>query len=528
MLSGTDGKLHDVSFTLPRLNDFSHSASVGDIDGDGDLDIFVGVTYNSTPGVGGKPYFLMNDGRGSFTANQSRVPNSLTNINTSDPSANANRVQSSVMVDVNRDGFADLLVGASTDGTVAAVRTFLNDGHGNFSDARRIDTVGGIFGANNTLVQDIKPMDLNNDGIMDLILTENPRGYGDGQAIQLLIGNGDGSFRDETSARMLGVDNRGYWGTFLNVADVDSNGTPDIVVYAGTHNGTVSQNIWLNNGNGVFSAGAIPDTNFRVGDLDDLLPVDFNRDGRMDFVSITGNSVNGTNTFQTYTNTTPLNQTNVIHGTNEAETLRGNTGNNMIVPFAGNDVIDGGDGIDTVYLNSLQRDTTIFSEDDGTFTAFSSTGIKRLIRVENVMFGADTTSTPITSLAKDPELYLASNHDLIGAFGHNTAAAEQHYVQYGQYEGRSFSAFNPVEYLAGYSDLIQVFGANTEAATDHFLDAGFREGRSMDAFDNAAYLRANPDVAAWANGNEGLAAVHYVTSGFNEHRLLSISTLGLV
>ena len=526
MLSGPDGKLHDASATLPQRDDFSHSSSAGDIDGDGDLDLFVGVTYSMTPNIGGKPYFLINDGRGNFTEDRTRVPDSLLTINTSNFAANANRVQSSTIVDVNRDGHADLIVGASTDGTVAAARVFLNDGRGNFSDTHRIDTAPGLYGANNTLVQDIKTMDLNGDGIMDMVLCEGVRGYGDGQAIQILVGNGDGSFRDETATRMIGQDGRGFWGTFIEFADVDSNGTPDIVVNASLHNNIVSQNIWLNNGDGVFTLGSIPGANVQAGDMDGLIPVDFNRDGLLDSVGIT--SRNGTNAFQTYMNTTPTDRTVVIHGTNNSETLVGNAGNNKIVPFVGNDVIDGGDGTDTVYVNSLQRDTTIFSEDNGTFTAFAAGGIKHLIRVETIMFGTDTEPMAIASLAKDPELYLASNPDLVVAFGHNTAAAENHYVQFGQYEGRSLTAFNPVEYLAGYSDLISAFGTNTEAATDHFLDAGFREGRNMDAFDNAAYLRANPDVAIWANGNEGLAAVHYVMAGFNEHRSLSIDALSLV
>ena len=61
--------------------------------------------------------------------------------------------------------------------------------------------------------------------------------------------------------------------------------------------------------------------------------------------------------------------------------------------------------------------------------------------------------------------YLASNGDLINAFGSNITAATHHYITDGHSEGRSHDSFNVDLYLANYSDLAAAFGDNTTAAT---------------------------------------------------------------
>jgi hypothetical protein len=50
-----------VKGNLPTLLDFTHSSAIGDIDNDGDIDIFVGNI------AAVEPYFLINDGKAGFT-----------------------------------------------------------------------------------------------------------------------------------------------------------------------------------------------------------------------------------------------------------------------------------------------------------------------------------------------------------------------------------------------------------------------------------------------------------------------------
>lgn len=74
--------------------------------------------------------------------------------------------------------------------------------------------------------------------------------------------------------------------------------------------------------------------------------------------------------------------------------------------------------------------------------------------------------------------YIASYPDLIRALGANAAAGQQHYLQFGQAEGRSPDSFNETQYVANYRDLRAAFGTNGNAATIHYIQNGFREGRT--------------------------------------------------
>jgi FG-GAP-like repeat len=65
LMSQADGRYRDTTAdSLPSLVDFSHGSSVADIDGDGDIDIWV-----NNVGCLGQPtsYLLQNDGSGRFT-----------------------------------------------------------------------------------------------------------------------------------------------------------------------------------------------------------------------------------------------------------------------------------------------------------------------------------------------------------------------------------------------------------------------------------------------------------------------------
>lgn len=66
-LSAGDGKLHNVTaMHLPRISDYSHGCSAADVDGDGDIDIWVN---NHGAGTGGRieAYLMLNDSTGRFT-----------------------------------------------------------------------------------------------------------------------------------------------------------------------------------------------------------------------------------------------------------------------------------------------------------------------------------------------------------------------------------------------------------------------------------------------------------------------------
>lgn len=126
--------------------------------------------------------------------------------------------------------------------------------------------------------------------------------------------------------------------------------------------------------------------------------------------------------------------------------------------------------------------------------------------------------------AWNPYAYLASNPDLQAAFGTDARSAELHYLLYGKAEGRTTS-FDPWSYLAANLDLVVGLGTDTDKAALHYLQSGRAEGRKT-TFDAATYMSLNPDIAAYAKGNATIAARHYAEFGWKEgRRTFSVPTV---
>ena len=139
--------------------------------------------------------------------------------------------------------------------------------------------------------------------------------------------------------------------------------------------------------------------------------------------------------------------------------------------------------------------------------------------------------------------YLAKYSDLAAAFGNNETLALKHYIQTGYAEGRTDSVtgsgsgsgsggvstltdFQALNYIASNADLIGVFGTNTDAAKSHYTNNGISEGRSLNSFSAANYLAKYSDLAAAFGGNETLALKHYIQSGYAEGRTDSVTGSG--
>ncbi len=62
--NGGEGRFSDASFLFPPTGPFGQEGAFADLDGDGDLDLLTRLAYS---GIGGDAYLLFNDGSGSFT-----------------------------------------------------------------------------------------------------------------------------------------------------------------------------------------------------------------------------------------------------------------------------------------------------------------------------------------------------------------------------------------------------------------------------------------------------------------------------
>jgi hypothetical protein len=236
VLSTPESKLVDATANLPQQSDFTHTATAADIDGDGDMDIYVGNIYGEKRIP---PQIWLNDGIGHFEVAQGLLPADQTNLD-------LNKYTASLFVDVNNDGFPDLFLGAD-DFTRESV-VLLNDRTGHFTLLLNAMPPKPI--APNDIAIDIKAADINADSYLDLFIvyTKGTPSY-IGWYIQVLINKGDGTFSDETSGWLSQSIEDGPWMRWIDLIDLNLDGNLDIVGH--TISGDIIP-VFVNEGNGVF------------------------------------------------------------------------------------------------------------------------------------------------------------------------------------------------------------------------------------------------------------------------------------
>lgn len=289
ILSNSNGKLFDASSRLPSTADFTHSTTSADIDGDGDIDIYVGNINLSSPPA----YFLINDGTGNFSQK------SLGYINST----------MSDLVDTDNDGDPDLVL-TSYNGSHSVI--LKNDGSGNFDQQQSLPDLPQWYAGN--YQEDIigpigvisKHADINGDGRVDLLLNhQNP--HGQGSYLQILVQQENGEFLDESNHRISNQpsvadafaqpiatqDNLKNWMVNLHTVDIDKNGSLDLVAQ---YDQQAFPSIYLNDGNGFFKFHN--EYGYRANDGDPLTVenyqgsygrwtlLDINNDGKLDIANV--------------------------------------------------------------------------------------------------------------------------------------------------------------------------------------------------------------------------------------------------
>ena len=238
ILSTPSGRLRDATAQIPQYAAFTHSAAAADVDGDRDIDLFVGNIGGDLGGTGSccDVQIWLNDGRGSFSIAADRLPPKL---------GTQNVYLSEAFADVDGDGDQDLVLAGGHGCRLAGFtqdnrqQVLLNDGKGFFRilPGALPEKPFGLAGEG----QAVKAADLDHDGRIDLLLAYTSAGQlapndcsnapVKGRVIQVLMGNGDGTFRDETATRLpqpdLHLDSLGYYLTF-DLEDLDGDGSPDL------------------------------------------------------------------------------------------------------------------------------------------------------------------------------------------------------------------------------------------------------------------------------------------------------------
>jgi len=266
-LSTPDGTLVDASANLPPESGFSHSAAAADVNGDGSVDLYVGNLCTACTDA--PPEILLNDGTGHFTRRADLLPADLHDVD------DHHRYTRSLFVDVNGDGAPDLVLGAD-DHTMNS-RVLLNDGSGHFHDAAA-PLPPKALGPGSILIS-LATLDVNRDGKADLIAGFQ-NGDFTGRRLQILVWDGDGTFRDETADRLPGQDSGQGWPNAIRIADFNGDGLPDFTVDVNIFP-IEDAPIYLDDGTGVYHPvpfGGNPGQFWSI--------VDANGDGHPDIFSV--------------------------------------------------------------------------------------------------------------------------------------------------------------------------------------------------------------------------------------------------
>ena len=255
--------------TDPAVGAQPQSVAVADFDGDGIPDMVV-VNYLSYGNVTNTVTVFKGAGNGTFTQVGVALTTDLA-------------PRKVVVGDFNNDGSPDFAV-VTQDG----VDVFLNKGNGSFKNAAFIN-LSTLLGSG---FSSIAAGDFNGDGQMDLAVTHSASSP---QAVVILLGNGDGTFTEQTNqcsllnddlASQAGCPAVGGESLDIEAGDFNEDGTPDLAV-ADITNGKVD--ILLGNGDGTFAAS----TAFAVGNYPQSIAVGrFNGDSHLDLA--VANNTDGT------------------------------------------------------------------------------------------------------------------------------------------------------------------------------------------------------------------------------------------
>lgn len=279
-----DGTFVDATagagLTLPGAHTFS--ASFGDYDRDGDLDLFLARWTSTLPLTGPTGHLWRNDGSGHFTdvSDVAGVPIFASTLFTPDfdMSFTGN------FADVDSDGWPDLLVAADFGGS----RVLHNDGDGTFTDV----TDPAVITDENGMGAAIG--DYDNDGDLDWFVSSiwDPNGIVEGHwrisGNRLYRNAGDGTFSDATDAAGVRI---GYWGWGSTFADLDDDGHLDLVHVNGWGPRNIPESsefhadparVFLANGDGTFSESAAALGAADTGEGRGVVAFDYDRDGDLD------------------------------------------------------------------------------------------------------------------------------------------------------------------------------------------------------------------------------------------------------
>jgi hypothetical protein len=304
LLSLGDGKFYDASTKIegqednispPEGHSFGHELSIGDIDGDGDVDIFTGKTL------------LLNNGSGSFTNSTDLLPEEIKPW--------GRNLWSSVIADFNNDGIDDFFVPyAETTGAsweqykdFSGAYSLSKDGKPSYENSDIGFVTEAKYGIGNTKFNYAVDYDINLDGYKDIVIAVT-RGdpYYVGKGLQVFLNTYD----SETGNRKFIpgdnlLPNEGSLDSFhgegqLSVVDINNDGILDIAHTSGAYGDENGLSFYINNGgnlelfdmnqfayateNQLSGKESLP----KFNNLRRSIPINLDNSGWIDYISLIG------------------------------------------------------------------------------------------------------------------------------------------------------------------------------------------------------------------------------------------------
>ncbi len=268
LLGNGDGTLQSaVSYNSGGEN--TQYAVLGDVNGDGKADVVVANNCASNSNCSsGSMSVLLGNGDGTFQMAVSY-------------SSGGEDAISVALGDVNGDGKVDAVVAnncvSNSNCSNGAVSVLLGNGDGTFQTAV-------IYSSGGQSAISVVLGDVNGDGKSDVVVTNNCASNSNCSNgwVSVLLGNGDGTFQ-----QALGYDSGGAYAASVVVADINGDGKADLLVANqsdrdGDWNDGSVASVLLGNGDGTFQSAV----SYASGDFDgsSLVVVDVNGDHKPDVV----------------------------------------------------------------------------------------------------------------------------------------------------------------------------------------------------------------------------------------------------
>ena len=235
----------DNSYTFKLIGDGpdmqSHTVCSGDIDNDGDLDLFFAQS-------GEQDGFLINDGNANFTWKwiSEIIEGFDDGFLYPDGNYGPYGIWSSEMTDVDQDGYVDLIIGGSYQNEAThphlegpsifwgndSGKFFVNNSTALFNDLDGLDYL--LNGNRISLSHDYAVNDIDGDGINDIAIFSDTRNEEDGKLFQVFQGLGNREFEDMTVEWLpdyyrLSDDGSQPGYVWIILRDIDNNGQIDLV-----------------------------------------------------------------------------------------------------------------------------------------------------------------------------------------------------------------------------------------------------------------------------------------------------------